>query len=620
MNPELVAQWEKVQIKTFTKWTNMHLAKCGKSIESVTTGFMDGLNLIALLQVISGETIANYNKNPRMRIMKIENLNTALKFIADHNVKLVNIGSEDLVDGSQNVTLGMIWTIILRFAIADFSEEGLSAKQGLLLWVQKKTAGYKGVDVKDFSESFKDGLAFDALIHHHRPDLISFDDKDPNNAAANLDAAFDAAEKLGVPKLLDTNDIVSMPKPDEKSIMTYCAALYKVFSNYDKVDAAGKRLGKFITFAKQVHDMVIDYEERAAKLARETIAKNGEFASAPIPGDYHGIHNAIVAFKEYRKTAKRAWVTEGSDLSVLFTNIQSKLRMMGRPLYVPPQGLLPEDLDKGLTDLTTTEREYYAKLALALRQLLDKLRRDYAAVACPLVETLKDFGKFLAQECTAPIDEQPKIYQDKRQELSGIVEAQLPALEAAEKACDDANIDENEYCDETYDDIKFNYERLLSDFDKKILFANSQAVEAASGVSPDKMAEFRESFDTFNAHKGDGLDKLEFTSAVTSLGLVEVDFSGKQNTDLDALFDKVRNGEETVSFENWVNYMISISADACSKEQAAEQLAAIAGGKEWVTIQDLQNAHLPQEQIDFITEHMPKTENGYDYRAWIASF
>lgn len=63
----------------------------------------------------------------------------------------------------------MLWTIILRFAIAGLSEEGMSAKQGLLLWCQRKTEPYNNVDVKDFSASFHDGLAFCALIHRHRP-------------------------------------------------------------------------------------------------------------------------------------------------------------------------------------------------------------------------------------------------------------------------------------------------------------------------------------------------------------------------------------------------------------------------------------------------------------------
>ena len=88
-------------------------------------------------------------------------------------------GPEDIVDGNLKLILGMIWTLILRFTIATItyarfdlvfivaradsktlhSEEGISAKDGLLLWCQRKTQKYDGVHVKDFKRSFADGLA-----------------------------------------------------------------------------------------------------------------------------------------------------------------------------------------------------------------------------------------------------------------------------------------------------------------------------------------------------------------------------------------------------------------------------------------------------------------------------
>ena len=71
----------------------------------------------------------------------------------------------DIVDGNLKLILGLIWTLILRFTIQDIkyflielwvdcSEAGLSAKEGLLLWCQRKTAGYKGVHVENFTTRF----------------------------------------------------------------------------------------------------------------------------------------------------------------------------------------------------------------------------------------------------------------------------------------------------------------------------------------------------------------------------------------------------------------------------------------------------------------------------------
>jgi hypothetical protein len=72
---------------------------------------------------------------------------------------MTNIGAEDVVDGNSKIILGLIWTLILRFTISDINEEGLSAKEGLLLWCQRKTACYDEVEVRDFSSSWNNGLA-----------------------------------------------------------------------------------------------------------------------------------------------------------------------------------------------------------------------------------------------------------------------------------------------------------------------------------------------------------------------------------------------------------------------------------------------------------------------------
>lgn len=195
--------WERQQRKSFTSWCNSHLRKADTQIENIEEDFTNGLKLMLLLEVISGETLPKPDRG-QMRFHRIANVNKALDFIANKNVKLVSVGAEEIVDGNVKMTLGLIWTIILRFAIQDIEVGSSTAKEGLLLWCQRKTTPYKNVNVQNFHNSWKDGLAFCALIHRHRPDLIDYNKLSREDSLRNLNLAFDVAEKhLNIPKMLD---------------------------------------------------------------------------------------------------------------------------------------------------------------------------------------------------------------------------------------------------------------------------------------------------------------------------------------------------------------------------------------------------------------------------------
>ncbi|XP_050079910.1 dystonin isoform X27 [Anopheles maculipalpis] len=119
-----------------------------------------------------------------------------------------------------------------RAKISDIvvgQEDNLTAREALLRWARRSTAKYPGVRVNDFTSSWRDGLAFSALIHRNRPDLIDWRESRSRRPRERLEVAFHVVEKeYGVTRLLDPED-VDTNEPDEKSMITYLSSLYDVF-------------------------------------------------------------------------------------------------------------------------------------------------------------------------------------------------------------------------------------------------------------------------------------------------------------------------------------------------------------------------------------------------------
>lgn len=103
----------------------------------------------------------------------------------------------------------------------DYSREG--PKKSLLSWVSKAIPSNLGIEVKDFGPSWRDGYAFMGLINAVDDNLIDIENYRNASNKSRLHMSFNVAEnELGIPKLLDPDD-VDLPKPDERSVMTYVA-------------------------------------------------------------------------------------------------------------------------------------------------------------------------------------------------------------------------------------------------------------------------------------------------------------------------------------------------------------------------------------------------------------
>ncbi|XP_033733764.1 spectrin beta chain-like isoform X12 [Pecten maximus] len=376
----LADERESVQKKTFQKWVNSHLIRFGCRISDLYIDLRDGKMLMKLLEILSGERLPRPTKG-KMRIHCLENVDKALQFLHEQKVHLENMGAHDIVDGSSRLTLGLIWTIILRFQIQDITveesdnSETKSAKDALLLWCQMKTAGYPNVNVRNFTTSWRDGLAFNAIIHKHRPDLIKYEKLQKSNALHNLDNAFEVAEeKLGLARLLDPEDI-NVEFPDEKSIITYVVTYYHYFSKMKAESVQGKRIGKVIDNALDSDRLVNDYETFTSDLLEwieQTIVilNDRQFANS-----LTGVQQQLSAFNTYRTREKPKKFDEKGNLEILLFTLQSKMRANNQRPYLPKEGKLISDINKQWDRLEKAEheRELALREELIRQEKLDQL-------------------------------------------------------------------------------------------------------------------------------------------------------------------------------------------------------------------------------------------------------
>uniref|UniRef100_A0A3Q1EGK8 EH domain-binding protein 1-like protein 1 n=1 Tax=Acanthochromis polyacanthus TaxID=80966 RepID=A0A3Q1EGK8_9TELE len=116
----------------------------------------------------------------------------------------------------------------------DDTTEGLvTSSQSLLQWCQNITSGYQGVKVTNFSTSWRNGLAFCAILHHFHPDKINFDKLDSHDIKLNNKKAFDGFEALGISRLLEPSDMVLLSVPDRLIVMTYLSQIRSHFTNQE---------------------------------------------------------------------------------------------------------------------------------------------------------------------------------------------------------------------------------------------------------------------------------------------------------------------------------------------------------------------------------------------------
>nr|XP_028578482.1 dystonin isoform X22 [Podarcis muralis] len=248
--------------------------------------------------------------------------------------------------------------------------EDMSAKERLLLWTQQTTEGYAGIRCENFTTCWRDGKLFNAIIHKYRPDLIDMNTVAVQSNLANLEHAFFVAEKLGVARLLDPED-VDVSSPDEKSVITYVSSLYDAFP---KVPEGGEGISahdvevKWVEYQNMVNYLIQWIRHHATMMTDRAFPNN--------PVELKALYNQYLQFKETEIPPKEI---EKSKIKHLYKLLEVWIEF-GRIKL--PQGYHPNDIEKewGKLIIAMLEREKTLRPEVErlemLQQIANRIQRD----------------------------------------------------------------------------------------------------------------------------------------------------------------------------------------------------------------------------------------------------
>ncbi|XP_052782579.1 filamin-B-like isoform X2 [Mya arenaria] len=234
-----VDKWILIQENTFRNWVNEQLRSGGLEVDNLEEDFDSGVKLCALIQALQGKRIRMI-KNVRNQHQQLANVAEALQAIANDNIKLVNIGPEDIVNGNLKLILGLIWHLILRYQIG---KSKFPTKKLMLAWLQ---AVIPDCGITNFTSNWNDGIALHALLEFCKPGLCpEWRHLSRSDGLDNCRNAMTLAKQhFDIPLVVRPEDLSSSDL-DELSGMTYLSYFMKLDSpGYDMTLTLVRRLMK----------------------------------------------------------------------------------------------------------------------------------------------------------------------------------------------------------------------------------------------------------------------------------------------------------------------------------------------------------------------------------------
>ena len=315
-----------------------------------------------------------------------------------------------------------------------------------------------------------------------------------------------------------------------------------------------------------------NFEKRMQALLRQIVEQRQAWEKAKFDGTYIDAKNQGSSFMEYKRAQKRQWIAEKSDLVNLLGNIKTKLNTYRLRSYEPPKELSLEALDQAWAILMRAEQERSKVINNTIRDVKNSLRKAFADKANDFALTLNTLATSLSG-LDGDVQDQLKMTKQLSAHVKPLDEY-VQAIAKLDAQCTEANIDENDFTTYTYDELEYELGLVKSSVSKKLAFLENQMVARnMTNLTPIQLEEFESVFRHFDRDVSNSLQELEFSAALASLGLVY------DEEEMHSKFLETSRGTNSVSFEQFIRFMVAETEDTNSAAQVFESFREVADGK-----------------------------------------
>jgi predicted RNase H-like nuclease (RuvC/YqgF family) len=188
-----------------------------------------------------------------------------------------------------------------------------------LAWCKQVTDGYKGVNIRDFKNSFADGNAFLALVHAYDKKLFNYEHQlEEHSTIENIEHAFNTAEKvLGIPQLLDAQELLD-GTVDERSIVLYVSLYFHAYvsaQEKNKIEGEKKAITEKVT---DLETQLLEMKEENEVLTKKLSNSDEELKS--LKSKYEEKEKALDKLHQEKESVDR----ELEDLRSQFKKLKEK--------------------------------------------------------------------------------------------------------------------------------------------------------------------------------------------------------------------------------------------------------------------------------------------------------